>query len=327
MKALKLIILFVVLLGGVVGAFLLINPSSGSDLPSIDANAYAEYSKDFENDWAGLNDWDEATYVRHQETMDLLKADYNVDELRNFDRRTVTAIVYRRIFEEWVKSDCDKKVVDKYMQAVGTITKYEGDAAKSDPDIQQINDVNSTYRAALTLAGKTIGLTPTFNGTSWNSYADYSKKIQNEKAAIVGSSNYKEYLKNITAISSKLNRIDSELKTGRQKFYDALANKIYNHFNKIAPSRRTSGQLQQLRAARNKYEKEYSSNSKLNTLARKFAQDVSDNEARAAQEAAQAMQSSTTQSRQATQSARPNNRSNNQSDEGVYRGTLPNNRR
>ena len=105
----------------------------------------------------------------------------------------------------------------------------------------------------------------------------------------MGNSNYKEYLQNITAISDRFKKIDGELTEGRKRFYQSLADKIYNYYNKIAPQKRTNSQLVQLRKARDKYEKEYASNSKINTLAKKFASDVSDNEARAAEEAAQQM--------------------------------------
>jgi hypothetical protein len=288
MKALKLILLFVVMLACVVGGFYIFTGGIGNtDLPPIDDSTFAEYSQDFENDWKGVGDWDEGTFTRHHETIQQLSAEYSVEELRNFDRRLATEIVAQKIYEEWNNADCDKMVIDKYIKAVKTICDYEGDAAKNDPDIQQINKVNTTYRSALELAGKKIGLTPTFNGSTWNSYTDYSNKIQKQKKDITSNENYKEYLQNITLFNNRFSKIDGELKEGRKKFYQSLGDKIYNYYNKISSAKRTNNQLIQLRKARDKYEKEYGANSKINTLAKKFASDVSDNEARAAEEAQQ----------------------------------------
>ena len=289
MKALKLIILFLVMLACVIGGFYIFTGGTEvEDLPPIDENTFAEYSQEFENEWKGVDDWDEETYKRHHETINQLSTDFSVEELRTFDRRLATEIISQKLFAEWGKADCDKKVIDKYINAVKTICQTEGDAAKNDPDIKLINEVNTTYRSALELAGKKIGLTPTFNGSSWNSYTDYKNKIQKQKSTIVGNSNYKEYLQNITAISDRFKKIDGELNDGRKRFYQSLADKIYNYYNKISVQKRTNSQLIQLRKSRDKYEKEYGSNSKINTLAKKFAADVSDNEARAAEEAQQA---------------------------------------
>ena len=289
MKALKLIILFLVMLACVIGGFYIFTGGTGvEDLPPIDENTFAEYSQEFENEWKGVDDWDEETYTRHHETINQLSTDFSVEELRTFDRRLATEIISQKLFAEWDKADCDKKVIDKYINAVNTICHTEGDAAKNDPDIKLINEVNTTYRSALELAGKKIGLTPTFNGSSWNSYTDYKNKIQKQKSTIVGNNNYKEYLQNITSISDRFKKIDSELNDGRKRFYQSLADKIYNYYNKISAQKRTNSQLIQLRKARDKYEKEYASNSKINTLAKEFASDVSDNEARAAEEAQQA---------------------------------------
>lgn len=289
MKALKLIILFLVMLACVIGGFFIFTGGTGvEDLPPIDENTFAEYSQEFENEWKGVDDWDEAIYARHHETINQLSTDFSVEELRNFDRRQATEIISQKLFAEWNKADCDKKVIDKYIKAVNTICQTEGDAAKNDPDIKLINEVNTTYRSALELAGKKIGLTPTFNGSSWNSYTDYKNKIQKQKSNIVGNNNYKEYLQNITAISDRFKKIDSELNDGRKRFYQSLADKIYNYYNKISAQKRNNSQLIQLRKARDKYDKEYASNSKINTLAKQFATDVSNNEARAAEEAQQA---------------------------------------
>lgn len=277
-----------VALGALVGIFYLINPTTKTIiLPPVDDETFENYSQEFQNDWEGVGDWDENVFNRHRETLNMLSTDYSVEELVNFERSKVTEIVSQKIFAEWDKSDCDKKVIDKYIKAVETIISKYGDDAKSDPDIQQIKSVNSTYRSALDLAGKKIGLTPTFNGSTWNSYTDYSNKIKKQKNDILGNSNYKEYLKNITAISSRLAKIDSELKDGRTRFYQALADKIYNYYNKIARDKRTRDQLVKLRKARDNYSKEYGSNNKINTLAKNFAADVDANETRAAQEAQQ----------------------------------------
>ena len=182
MKALKLIILFLVMLACVIGGFYIFTDGTGvEDLPPIDENTFAEYSQEFENEWKGVDDWDEETYKRHHETINQLSTDFSVEELRTFDRRLATEIISQKLFAEWDKADCDKKVIDKYINAVNTICHTEGDAAKNDPDIKLINEVNTTYRSALELAGKKIGLTPTFNGSSWNSYTDYKNKIQKQK--------------------------------------------------------------------------------------------------------------------------------------------------
>lgn len=61
MKALKLILLFLVMLACVIGGFYMFTGGTGvEDLPPIDENTCSEYSQEFQNDWKGMDDWDEA---------------------------------------------------------------------------------------------------------------------------------------------------------------------------------------------------------------------------------------------------------------------------
>ena len=184
MKALKLILLFLVILGAVVGIFYLVTlPPKIVELPPIDDETREEYRQKFEYEWQGAGDWDENIFMQHLEELNQLSADYSVEDLRTFDRRTITEIISQKIFGEWEKGDCKKAEIDKYIKAVDIICNNNSDA-KTDPDIKLIKEVNVTYRAALKLADKKIGLAPTFNGTKWNSYTDYSNSIKKEKKNI-----------------------------------------------------------------------------------------------------------------------------------------------
>ena len=70
MKAIKLVLTFVLILGGVVGAlYLFINPTP-PPLPSIPDTTYQTYREQFERDWEQAGDWDEQLFISHYDLKD-----------------------------------------------------------------------------------------------------------------------------------------------------------------------------------------------------------------------------------------------------------------
>lgn len=278
MKIIKLLLAFVIILGGVVGAFWLIGGSTGSGLDEPSNDTYQTYRKQFENDWKDKGDWSDSLFSAHCDMVRQLSLEYNVAPLKDLNTTTAVEVVYDRIFKEWASESCRKSVIENYIKALGKI-QVEDENAKSNPNVQKISSVNGTYKTALSLAHKGIGLTPGFDGSSWRSFSSYSSSILSEKNSMQGNDNYKQYLANIKEIKDGLNAIPSKLENAKTRFYNDLANEIVSHYRSIEQSARTRGQLNELRNARNKFNNEApSSNNYLNNFCNTFADDVDRNE-------------------------------------------------
>lgn len=283
MKAVKLIVAFVVILGCVVVAFLWRPDNNVIDMELTDEE-YEIYRQQFTDDWERMGDWNDSLFNSHCDLISQLSSEEHIQTapLKNLNTSTAIELVHDKIFAEWESSTCRKSVIDRYMGAVDVIEK-EDDLASENPTVKLIKRVNSTYREAYRLAYGEVGLSPGFNGenSSWNSFDRYRNNMIAKKDAVLGNEDYKTYLSNITAIERGLKSIPDKLSSARTRFYDALAREICDYYDEIPCDERTRVQLNQLRTVNRKYENEKgSSNSTLNSFISRFVNDVELNEER-----------------------------------------------
>lgn len=277
MKAIKLILTFVIILGVVIGAFFLMNNSTSGTLQSPPDETYQAFRDQFVKEWEQAEDWDEKLFMSHCDLVQQLSTKYETTTLNELNTNTAIEIVYKKIFEEWKSSSCSKAVIEKYNKAIKIIEEKDN-KAKTDPNVQKIKNVYATYLSAYNLANQSIGLAPHFDGTRWNSYSNYASSMTNKVNSILENSNYKEFLSNIVGIKNGLNAIPSKISNGRTRFYDELANRIIRYYSRTTSSERTRSELNDLRNVISRYEGEYTSKSRLNSFAKEYAYDVNNNE-------------------------------------------------
>lgn len=280
MKALKLILTFIIILGGFVGAYFIFNGAPGRK-PIIPTNDGLEnYRKQIERGWEEAGDWNKEVFEEHSALIDQLgKTGLDVTPLRNFNTTLVINIINDKIIGEWKSATCKKETIKKYMGAVSTVCSKDANA-KHNPAIVNINNINIVYNNACKQAQKSIGLNCDFDADapSWNSYSRYSSRITRETNDILNNSLYKEYLANITAIKKGLDNIPSKLAAGKTSFADRLATEIINHYNAIPDTLRTREQFNALRSTRGKYDDEFGGNVNLDCLVKEFNISVDNNE-------------------------------------------------
>jgi len=277
MKAVKLVFTFFLILSGVIGAFYFFTNRGGCTLPPPPDTTYETFRKQLEKDWEQAGDWNEQLFMSHCDLVQQLSSQYETATLNDLNTKTATEVVFKKIFDEWNSPSCAKSVVEKYNNAIKVIESKD-DNAKTDPNVKKIKKVYATYISAYSLAHQSIGLSPHFDGSNWNSYSNYSSTMRGKMSSMLENSNYKEYLSNIVDIKNGLNAIPDKLSNGRSRFYGELANRIINYYSQTTSSERIRSELNDLRNAISKYEGEYSSNSRLSSFARDYANDVYSNE-------------------------------------------------
>ena len=276
MKALKIIIAFVLILAGVFSAFYFsTRVGEGSIAPPQDER-FEDTRKQIQNEWEQRGDWDDTLYTKNLDLVTQLGVEFNTVPLKELNTSLAVEIVYKKIFDEWKSPTCQRAVVNKYYNAVSFI-KSKDSNANTDNNVKQIQQVYSVYNNAYTLAHQSIGLSPNFNGTSWNSYANYRESMLNKRNNILNNRDYKSHLSNIKDIKDGLNSIPDKLAKGRSVFYSNLAQSIKNYFSRTSWSERNHNELSQLRTAISKYESEYGYSELLNSFQREYAWDVEDN--------------------------------------------------
>lgn len=279
MKAIKLLITFVVLLALVVLAFIIVPKSTVShDLPDPPDETLKEVRTQIEQDWEQANDWDETVFAKHCDKLNQMKNDYSVGTLVDMNTRLAVETVYKKLMDgEWNSESCREKVVDKYINALGVISKADANA-KDNNNVKKLYQVNGVYKKALSVSRIRIGLSPGFDGSSWRSFSAYSNSIKAKKASIESNAIYKEHLSNIREIKNGLANIDGRLSEARTAFYKSLANAITSYYSRILSSERNNSQLKTLRNVRDRYNNEYSNNYNLNYFVSAFYSDVRNNE-------------------------------------------------
>lgn len=279
MKAIKLLITFVVLLALVVLAFIIVPKSTVShDLPDPPDETLKEMRIQIEQDWKQANDWDETVFEKHCDKLNQMRNDYSVGTLVDLNTRLAVETVYKKLMDgEWNSESCREKVVDKYINALGVISKADANA-KDNNNVKKLYQVNNVYKKALSVSRIRIGLSPGFDGSSWRSFSAYSNSIKAKKASIESNVIYKEHLSNIREIKNGLANIDGRLSEARTMFYKLLANAITSYYSRIPSSERNNSQLQTLRNVRDRYNNEYSNNYNLNYFVSAFYKDVKNNE-------------------------------------------------
>ncbi|MBQ4063515.1 MAG: hypothetical protein IJC92_04475 [Bacteroidaceae bacterium] len=281
MKALKLILTFIIILGGFVGAYFIFNGGPGGSITGgMPIDKLGNYRKQIERGWEEAGDWNKELFEEYCILIDQLgKWGLDVTPLRNFNTSLVVNIINDKIIGEWKSATCKKQTIKKYMGAVSTVCSKDANA-KHNPAIENINKINTVYNKACKQAERSIGLSCGFDADapSWNSYSNYSNRVTRETNDILNNSIYKEYLANITAIKKGLDNIPSRLATGKKRFADRLATEIIDHYNAIPDTLRTREELNALRKTRDKYDGEFGGDVNLDCLVKEFNISVENNE-------------------------------------------------
>lgn len=280
MKALKLILVFAVLLGGVVGALWLTGGSSDDQLPALSDNTLSDYSNMIHQGWEAAGDWDESLFNRNCELISQLSRDYETTPLSNLNTTCAVECVYNRLFALWASPSCQKSKVDDYIHAVSVIEAKDPGAARN-PNVEQIKEVYAVYNQAWNLAHRAIGLSPDFDGRRWNSYDSYRSRMMSQRDAMLANVTYKSHLSRIEDIADGLANYPANLDYGRRRFYAKLAGEIKEHFGQTPPAERTKDQLQELRAVYADYSSQWRSLSDDNGMGGflvEFNNDVMQNE-------------------------------------------------
>lgn len=274
MKALKLIITFVVILGGVVLAAYLAGGGPGIGISIGEQSDYDVLKNKISKNWTEKGDWDKETFDKNMQLINQSKNDLDGSAQTLYDQNYNEAvkIINDKIIAQWASAGCSHSVVDKYYGAITTIGSKEQYKKRvaSDANIAKIRKIYSVYKNALALSTKSLGSSPGFNGSSWNSYDVYCSKIRSQRNSILNDNTYKTYLKNITSIKSGLNSIDNKLASGRTAFYNKLAAEIKAYYES---KERSYPNLNSLRSVRDKFKLE-SGSSALDSYEAQFADEI-----------------------------------------------------
>ena len=150
MKALKLIIVFVVILGGVVLAAYLAGGGPGIGISIGEQSDFDVLKNKISKNWTEKGDWDKETFDKNMQLINQSKNDLDGSAKTLYDQHYNEAvkIVYDKIIAQWASASCSQAVVNKYYGAITTIGSNEQYKKRvaSDANIAKIRKIYSVYK-------------------------------------------------------------------------------------------------------------------------------------------------------------------------------------
>lgn len=242
MKFLKLLGIFVVLLGVVVGALFL--STDDIEVQTEDESLVDQSDQlisKIRNKWGTATAWD-ADLFREQEDditrfrSSKLISESNKRELTHLLHITVIQKVKNRVFEEYGKTDCSYQVVEDNMKGIDIICQRQSDW-KANPDVKLLNDCFMTYKTIRSFARSSFSLDTKLEKNSdgthqWRDYKSYMSSMESTAAGHRSNDIYREYLSNISELKDGLasENVKKKLNLGCTDYATKLATKLVEDY-------------------------------------------------------------------------------------------------
>ena len=266
MRYLKLLLLFLVLVGGI---FLVINwlsSPSGPDAPQGENWSGEEKlnikdeCKKIKDAWAKEEGWNEELYKK-------LRAD--IDQSKNMGLYTMKG--YEAV-DSCLQATAYSKINDSYLAALHHLPfdekelkkQYEGlelvktsGKLTNDPNAKKVEELHHVYTTAKVFADNSYEFTPLFDAesNSWVSFNDQQKKYLDEASAL-SKNPLLEELAHLPGFKDalKLDKVKSATDELRHSYYEKLCNQIIAHFRDAGDSSENYSRMDE---AINKFASQY----------------------------------------------------------------------
>lgn len=290
MKALKLIFIFIAVLGMVIGMVFLTNTHTVDPDDPEYVSYYNESEEQINSEWTSGSEWSREHFENTKSYLEVREKKLGggcqtlVDHFHNQALRCL----YDCFITEFAKSDCDRIKVTELKDDLDNFV-MEAPEQKEEIKTKALYDIHRLYQKAYSLAvQENFSLRPNFNKVygTWNNYHQYREKQEGKHSDIRNDSLFC-YIENISVISDGLNSLDRKLNDAEEAFKNSLAIAIVNEYKSeklnipgpisIEGIGEAEKQLdvyemtyKKLRDTNDRYEREFGKNPKLAALVREF---------------------------------------------------------
>lgn len=268
MKALKLILIAVVVLGAVIGLLFLSGGEASSEIKGDKSKQMTMLKEKINGEWDSTSDWDTS----------LLEGD--LDMLKQYSQnlgdgyRTLVDLTGERashrldsvMMDEFSKTDCDPYKIETYGNGldilVAKIPSYRNDA-----EVQKLMGILTLYRNIRKFSKRNLGITPRFKfeNDSWVSFASHSQSIIKERNSY-RQSDYYQYLAHIDDVKSGLDGVEGRLSQAKAHYKQGLAEQIMKAYT--PQDAQLASRLNQVQG---RFQKEFGAHGPLNSFVENYA--------------------------------------------------------
>ena len=266
MRYLKLLLIFLVLVGGV---FFIINwLSNPSDPDSPQEEKWsAEEKFNIKNEckkikdaWAKEEGWNEELYTKLRADIDQSKAMelYTMEDYEAVDS-CLQSIAFSKISDSYAAAlhhlPFSEAELKKQHEALELVKK--SGKLTNDPNAMKVEELHQLYTAAKVFVDNKHEVTPHFDAesNSWVPFNDHQKNILDEASALnknplIAEVNHLPGFKD----ALKLDKVKSATDELRHSYYEELCNQIVNHFRDAGDTRENYSRMDE---AINKFASQY----------------------------------------------------------------------
>ena len=228
MKALKVLLSFILILAVVVGALYLTGAMGGGDGSKVkDPETFNKLSASLDEKWNSV-DWNSELYD-----------DFSIDIQQNerklgsegmntlIDKLNEKAIpkLHAAMISEFAKDDCDNQKIQDYKKYLDKLLET---GRTDNNNLKEMTGTYNIYQKAIAFCSKSITFDPG-NGTTWVPLKTQKQNYINTRNTIKSDPFYKN-IQNIKRIADFMNNLDAKMNTAARGFADAVAKKIYNKY-------------------------------------------------------------------------------------------------
>lgn len=264
MKAIKLLLLFILILGVVVGALFLTGALGvEEEVVRTDPETFNDQRDLLNKEWKNAQ-WDINLYDRCSARIAQSKDKLNEDDLKTLvDQLNEYAIpkLYTAMMEEFAKPGCDDKIIQSLSKDLTKLKDNAPGRENKDTMLITMTGTCKVYQDAISLCTKTISFNPG-NGVNWTPLETQKNNYRKQRDNI-RSDKYFGNIKNINRITEGLNNLETKMNVASKGFADRVADKILKAFSNGKPG---------FKDVKARYDREFPSNpsSSLNGLARRY---------------------------------------------------------
>ncbi len=274
MKILKLLGIFIAVLGIVIGALYIksaLTDTDSDDIKIILPDNVTDQRAEMEDFWNRAADWDakhfEAEYSHIQQC---LHANYIDHAAANQLTSLLCNLVINRMHGlqvgEYHKSDCNIGIVKGYMKGIDAVCQKLS-SYNNDDRVRQLRDIEKLYDEISTFGKSSFipntNLSENADGShQWLDYDSYAKGRRQKAADYRENSTYLEFLKNITVLKNGISEesVNSRLTKGKKSYGSALANAIAAAYEAIPAGEVTQTTFSNIRKDYQNFYRQYGRN-------------------------------------------------------------------
>lgn len=241
-KFIKLILVFLAIIGIIVGVQFLGKGDSLSDDDDVASTTYEKLGDTFYEEWESQSGWNKQLFNSHFKELDKKFRAGNLTQSQH-DRLAENVCTYAinkteaALLNQWSKSNCNRDYINNHYSGVLEINKLP--YIKGDSRITNLQRMKKNYDNIYTFIGGTLKHT-TFRAVAtvtenytWQPFSVTEKDVKNNASTYMDMQDYQNYFSKIDYIKTNLSNASNFVNPAANEYYKAVVDGLKSRFTAV----------------------------------------------------------------------------------------------